>query len=86
MRIKYKLPDTLKELDITKNKLATEGKFRVATLHELERGKAKSISFETLERILDAANKITFSEGKRKVILNDIIEYIPDPDIEKENN
>ncbi|WP_342421876.1 helix-turn-helix domain-containing protein [Paenibacillus sp. FSL E2-0178] len=81
MPIVYKLSDTLEELDITKNKLATEGKFRVATLHELEKGKSKSISFETLERILVTINKITLIEGKRKVVLNDVIDFYEDDTI-----
>jgi DNA-binding Xre family transcriptional regulator len=76
MPIIYKLEDTLKELDITKNKLATEGKFRVATLHELEKGKSKSISFEILEKIIVTLNELTSEEGLRKVTLNDVIDFV----------
>ncbi|GMX64415.1 helix-turn-helix transcriptional regulator [Paenibacillus elgii] len=75
MPIKIKLSETLKELNITKNKLATEGKFRVATLHELENGKAKSVTFEMLQKILDTANRISIAKGKRLITVNDIIDY-----------
>lgn len=77
MPLIYKLPDTLNELDITKNRLATEGKFRVATLHELEKHKAKSITFEMFETILETLNKITAAEGKRQITINDMFEFIP---------
>ena len=77
MPLLYKLSKTLEELNITKNKLATEGKFRVATLHELEKGKAKSITFEMLESILNTINELSAAEGKRVITITDIIEYIP---------
>ncbi|MCM3271135.1 helix-turn-helix domain-containing protein [Paenibacillus elgii] len=84
MPIQINLSKTLNELNITKNKLATEGKFRVATLHELENGKAKSITFEMLTNILDTANRISASEGKRQITINDIIDYIPDNQIQND--
>ncbi|MDW0112188.1 helix-turn-helix transcriptional regulator [Sporosarcina saromensis] len=55
------LDKTLKEADISRNAIAVEGKIRPATISELCNGKSKSISFETLERIVDALNRLDSS-------------------------
>lgn len=57
--VKVTLDATLKEAGITRNRIAVEGKIRPATISELCNGKSKAISFETLERILDALLLIT---------------------------
>lgn len=69
MNVKITLDDTLKAADISRNKLAVEGKIRAATISDLCNGKSKSISFETLTKIVTTLNELT---GKQHEI-NDII-------------
>jgi len=74
-RVKITLDDTINNTDnLTRNKIAVEGKIRPATLSELCNGKSKAISFETLTRIIDAMNKLNLQDGgKRRYKLEDIM-------------
>jgi len=74
-RVKITLDDTINNTDnLTRNKIAVEGKIRPATLSELCNGKSKAISFETLTRIIDAMNKLNHQDGgKRRYKLEDIM-------------
>lgn len=57
--VKITLDNTLESAGVSRNAVAVEGKIRPATISELCNGKSKSISFETLTRIVDALNTLT---------------------------
>lgn len=69
MNIKITLDETLKAADISRNKLAVEGKIRPATISELCNGKSKSITFDTLTKIVTTLNELTGN----KYAITDII-------------
>lgn len=78
--VKITLNETIKEMDdLTRNKIAVQGRIRPATISELCNGKSKSISFETLTQIIQAMNEINhMNGGKRRFTLQDVItiEYV----------
>lgn len=79
--IKFKLAETIDELQTTRNHVAVESKTRPATILALAAGETRTIKLETLVNILDALNEITHKEGIDRVFgINDIIEYIPAAD------
>ena len=66
MTIKITLGETLKNnKNLTRNKIAVHAKIRPATLHDLvnNNGKVKSLSFETLNAMLDSMNKLDNSRN-----------------------
>lgn len=68
--VKITLDETINKYEgVSRNAVAVEGKIRPATIGELCNGKSKSISFDTLQRIIDALNTLT---GERHTI-EDII-------------
>lgn len=71
--VKVNLGQTLDDAGITRNAVAVEGKIRPATISELCNGKSKAISFETMERIVNAMTTLTGD----KYVVSDIltIEY-----------
>ena len=73
--VKITLGQTLIDNDITRNAVAVEGKIRPATIGELCNGKSKAISFDTLERIVNAMN--TLDKNGKQYGIHDIltIEY-----------
>ncbi|GGJ49689.1 helix-turn-helix domain-containing protein [Virgibacillus salexigens] len=76
-KVKIMLDETINKTEgLTRNKIAVEGKIRPATISELCNGKSKSISFETLTKIIDAMNELT----EKRYVLEDIIK------VEYENN
>lgn len=76
MEIKFKLGETLKELEISNNKLAVEAKIRPGTIGDLVSGKSKSINFDTLVTIINTLNRISFEKGNiKKYGITDVIEY-----------
>ncbi|MTW85099.1 XRE family transcriptional regulator [Virgibacillus dakarensis] len=78
--VKITLNETIEQTEeLTRNKIAVEGKIRPATISELCNGKSKSISFDTLTRILDAMNGINHQNGgKKRYRIEDVltIEYV----------
>lgn len=52
------LNETLENAKLSRNAIAVEGKIRPATISELCNGKSKSISFETLIKIINALNSL----------------------------
>ncbi|TKH45680.1 XRE family transcriptional regulator [Paenibacillus terrae] len=83
-RYHFKLGDILEELDITRNRLAVEAKIRPATVIDMVNGKTKRLELETLVHMLDALNKFARQRRfTRTITLADIVEYIPEDEIEK---
>lgn len=76
--IKINLDWILNILDISKNKLAVEGKLRPNLILEMTDGKTKAIKLETLATILDTLNHISISQGKGFIDISDILSYKPD--------
>lgn len=64
--IKFTLGDTLKELEVTNNKLAVESKIRPGTIKDLVDGRSKSINFATILAIVTALNQISKGKGYDK--------------------
>lgn len=61
--VKVTLDETIEAAEeLTRNKIAVEGKIRPATLSELCNGKSKSITFATLSKIAGAMTEITGKE------------------------
>lgn len=71
MPIKYTLGDTLRELEMSNNKLAVESKIRPATIGDITSGLSKSLSIRTITAILDELNRV----GNRDYGIEDIIKY-----------
>lgn len=65
--IEITLNETLTKHKLSRNAVAVEGKIRPATIGELVQGQSKSISFETLTKIIQALNTLT---GERHTIDN----------------
>ncbi|OMD69284.1 helix-turn-helix domain-containing protein [Paenibacillus odorifer] len=78
--IKINLDQVLDILEISKNKLAVEGKLRPNLILEMTDGKTKAIKLETLATILDTLNHISILKGKGFVDISDILSYEPDID------
>jgi DNA-binding Xre family transcriptional regulator len=76
--IKINLDRILNILDISKNKLAVEGKLRPNLILEMTDGKTKAIKLDTLATILDTLNDISISQGKGFIDVSDILSYVPD--------
>ncbi|WP_088049799.1 helix-turn-helix domain-containing protein [Virgibacillus dakarensis] len=79
--VKITLDETIKKSkgELTRNKIAVQGRIRPATISELCNGKSKSISFDTLTRILDAMNEINHQNGgKKRYQIEDVltVEYV----------
>ncbi|MDY8092419.1 helix-turn-helix transcriptional regulator [Paenibacillus polymyxa] len=84
-RYHFKLGDILEELDISRNKLAVEAKIRPATVIDMVNGKTKRLELETLFHILDALNRIAHQRRfSRTITLANIIEYIPEDEMERQ--
>jgi transcriptional regulator with XRE-family HTH domain len=88
MSLEFKLGDILKEMKLSKNRLAVEGKIRPATVAKYEKGEMGRIEIDTLVSILDTLNylaPIREKEDKedevenpyiaRTYTLEDLIEY-----------
>lgn len=77
--VKTTLGKTLADNGMTRNAVAVEGKVRPATITELCNGGSKAISFDTLERIVNALN--TLDKNGKQYDLSDVItiEYKKDP-------
>ena len=59
-RVKITLDETINNHEgLSRNAVAVEGKIRPATISELVNGKSKALSFDTLQRIVDALNTLT---------------------------
>lgn len=75
MKIKITLNETLEGNNkLTRNAIAVQAKIRPATLHDIVKGKSKSITFATLEAILDAMNEL---DDTRSYDICDIFVYEP---------
>lgn len=73
MNIRITLDETLEAAGISRNKIAVEGKIRPATISDLCNGKSKSITFETLTKIVTTLNELT---GKQYEVTDVVtIEY-----------
>lgn len=73
MTIKFTFNETLENNPtLNRNKIAVEGKIRPATLHDLAKGKAHSITFDVLTNILDTMNNL---DNSRDYDINDIFIY-----------
>lgn len=73
IKVKVTLGETLDSVGLSRNAIAVEGKIRPATIGELCNGKSKAISFETLERIVNALTTLTGDRYEISDILT--IEY-----------
>lgn len=72
----FRLDETLKELDITRNKLAVYAEVRPNTVNDLANGDTKRIEIETLEKILKSLNEISMTRGMQRTYnIEDILEY-----------
>ncbi|WP_339198484.1 helix-turn-helix transcriptional regulator [Paenibacillus sp. FSL P4-0176] len=72
----FKLEKSLRELDITRNKLAVYAEVRPNTINDLANGDAKRIEIDTLEKILKSLNEISMTKGMpRTYNIEDILEY-----------
>lgn len=74
--VRITLDETLNSYDISRNAIAVEGKIRPATISELVNGKSKSISFATLQKIVDALNTLTGDKHSIEDVI--LIEYNED--------
>lgn len=72
MPIKITFNETLEHNTLTRNAIAVKAGIRPATLHELVKDKSKSISFETLGKILDAMNEL---DSERDYDISDVFVY-----------
>lgn len=74
MAVEFVLHETLEKegVKLTRNAIAVRAQVRPATLHDIAKQQAKSISLETLEKILDAMNEL---DETRSYDIGDIIRY-----------
>ncbi|MEK4081592.1 helix-turn-helix domain-containing protein [Solibacillus sp. FSL K6-1126] len=75
MPIKITLNETLERdgCKLTKNAIAVEAKIRPGTLSDLVNGKSKGVTFDTIEKVIDAMNRLDPS-GHYK--LTDVFDYV----------
>ncbi|MEF7565967.1 helix-turn-helix transcriptional regulator [Bacillus infantis] len=57
-KIKFKLDEVLKELNVTPNYVAVKAQVRPNTLYKMQDNDISRINIEVLEKILDALNAI----------------------------
>lgn len=72
MSVRPVLKETLENSKLTRNAIAVKAQIRPATLHDLVKGNSKSITFETLDKILNAMNEL---DESREYDITDIIFY-----------
>ncbi|MFJ7668395.1 helix-turn-helix domain-containing protein [Lysinibacillus sp. NPDC097195] len=72
MTIEITLKETLENTTLTRNAIAVKAGIRPATLHEIVNEKSKGITFETLNKILDAMNEL---DTTRTYDIKDIFVY-----------
>ncbi|WP_409369900.1 helix-turn-helix domain-containing protein [Lysinibacillus sp. 38-6] len=72
MTIEITLKETLENTTLTRNAIAVKAGIRPATLHEIVNEKSKGITFETLNKILDAMNEL---DKTRTYDIKDIFVY-----------
>lgn len=72
MTIEITLKKTLENTTLTRNAIAVKAGIRPATLHEIVNEKSKGITFETLNKILDAMNEL---DTTRTYDIKDIFVY-----------
>lgn len=76
-KIIFTLEKTMKELDITGNKLAVESKVRPDTVYKMMDNDASRLNLDTLLNILDALNRIAKEKDvHRDFTLEDVLIYI----------
>lgn len=71
-KIECTLGKTLDDIGITKNKLAVESKVRPNTISDIALNKARSINFETLEKIVTTLNTL---DTTRTFDITDVFVY-----------
>lgn len=69
----YNLEKTLDELNISRNKLAVEGKIRPGTLYAITNGTSKSVTLETAHKIINTIYELTGTV----IEYSDIVEIKP---------
>lgn len=72
LNFKTTLGETLDKLNKTRNALAVQSRIRPATINSIVDGSVKSISFETLEAILDALNEF---DSTKEFTIDDVVQY-----------
>jgi transcriptional regulator with XRE-family HTH domain len=81
MGLVFKLGEIRKELDLSKNAIAVEGRLRPATIAKYDNGEVERIEKETLVGILDSVNRLAIKKAEKegtdaKVYkIEDLIEY-----------
>lgn len=75
MPIKITLNETLERegCKLTKNAIAVEAKIRPGTLSDLVNGKSKGVTFDTIERVIDAMNHL---DPSGQYTLTDVFDYV----------
>lgn len=74
-KLRFTLGETLDKLpgEITRNKLSVESKVRPATIADLVNGEAKRIEVDTLQKILEALERL--ADGTMRITVEDVIKY-----------
>lgn len=77
--IKVVLNESLQQLGLSMNKLATIANLRPNTVTDFTNGKAKRIDFETLDKIIEALNQVA-RERKltNRYTISDVLKYDSD--------
>lgn len=75
MPIKITLNETLERdgCRLTKNAIAVEAKIRPGTLSDLVNGKSKGVTFDTIEKVIDAMNRL---DPSGQYTLTDVFDYV----------
>ena len=71
--VKITLGQKLEDVGITRNAVAVERKIHPATISELCNGDSKSISFDTLERIVNALNTLDKDDNGKLYGIHDVM-------------
>lgn len=74
-KVRITLLDTLDKYNLTANKLSVESKVRSATIYNILNGEVKSITFNTLEAIVNTLIELT---GDDNINVNDIFTFVSD--------
>ncbi|ODB58545.1 MULTISPECIES: helix-turn-helix domain-containing protein [Paenibacillus] len=80
MGIVFKLEELLREIGITKNALAREAKIRPNTIYEMCNNTSKRIEFKTFNTVMETLIRLS----GRPLTLHDVLEYIPENELEKQ--
>lgn len=76
--IRFKSAKVLEDNDITRNALAREAKVRPNAVYEMCDNQTKLVDLQTLDKLIETLREMSGKE----IFLSDVLEYVPNKNLE----